>query len=277
MPVYGKLADLFGRKPVILFGIGLFLLGSILCGVAWSMPALIAFRAVQGLGAGAVQPMSDHDRRRHLHRSRSGPRCRATSPASGAISAVVGPTLGGVFSEYVSWRWIFFVNIPLCLLAGVRCSSATSTRRSSRGRHTHRLRGRRRCSPPGCALLILGAARGRRRPGPGTRCRASAIFAVGVRAAGRVRAGRAAGGRAGAAAVGVPPPAAGRPAAWSRSASARSLLGLTSYVPTYVQGVLGHRPAGGRVRAGDADRSAGRSPRPRPAGSTCASGSATPR
>ncbi|MDQ1729927.1 MAG: hypothetical protein QOK10_86, partial [Pseudonocardiales bacterium] len=58
VPVYSKLADLFGRKPLILFGIGLFLLGSILCGFAWSMPALIAFRVVQGLGAGAVQPMS---------------------------------------------------------------------------------------------------------------------------------------------------------------------------------------------------------------------------
>ncbi len=58
VPVYGKLADLFGRKPIMLFGIGLFLAGSVLCGAAWSMPALIAFRALQGLGAGAVQPMS---------------------------------------------------------------------------------------------------------------------------------------------------------------------------------------------------------------------------
>ena len=58
VPVYGKLADTFGRKPIMLFGIGLFLLGSILCGLAWSMPVLIAFRAVQGLGAGAVQPIS---------------------------------------------------------------------------------------------------------------------------------------------------------------------------------------------------------------------------
>src|SRR3954447_23824479 len=58
VPVYGKLADVFGRKPVMLLGIGLFLVGSILCGAAWSMGALIAFRAVQGLGAGAVQPMS---------------------------------------------------------------------------------------------------------------------------------------------------------------------------------------------------------------------------
>ncbi len=58
VPIYGKLADLFGRKPVMLLGIGLFLVGSVLCGLAWSMPALILFRAVQGLGAGAVHPMS---------------------------------------------------------------------------------------------------------------------------------------------------------------------------------------------------------------------------
>src|SRR5215467_14311620 len=58
VPIYGKLADVFGRKPLMLLGIGLFLVGSILCGAAWSMPALIAFRAVQGLGAGAVGPMA---------------------------------------------------------------------------------------------------------------------------------------------------------------------------------------------------------------------------
>ena len=58
VPVYSKLADVLGRKPIILFGIGLFLVGSILCGFAWSMPALIAFRAVQGLGAGAVGPIA---------------------------------------------------------------------------------------------------------------------------------------------------------------------------------------------------------------------------
>ena len=57
VPIYGKLSDMAGRKPIILIGIGLFLLGSVLCGVAWSMPSLIAFRALQGLGAGAVLPV----------------------------------------------------------------------------------------------------------------------------------------------------------------------------------------------------------------------------
>jgi len=112
VPVYGKLADVFGRKPVMLFGIGLFLVGSVLCGLAWSMGALIAFRAVQGLGAGAVQPMSmtivgD------LYSLRERAKVQGYIASVWAVSSVVGPTLGGVFSEYVSWRWIFFVNIPL--------------------------------------------------------------------------------------------------------------------------------------------------------------------
>ncbi len=118
VPVYGKLADVFGRKPVMLLGIGLFLLGSVLCGVAWDMGALIAFRAVQGLGAGAVQPMSmtivgD------LYSLEERAKVQGYIASVWGISSVVGPTLGGVFSEYVSWRWIFFVNVPLCLVAAV--------------------------------------------------------------------------------------------------------------------------------------------------------------
>jgi len=117
VPVYGKLADVFGRKPVMLFGIGLFLLGSVLCGFAWNIGALIAFRALQGIGAGAVQPMSmtivgD------LYSLAERAKVQGYIASVWAISSVVGPTLGGVFSEYVSWRWIFFVNVPLCLLAG---------------------------------------------------------------------------------------------------------------------------------------------------------------
>ncbi len=116
VPVYGRLADLFGRKPVMLFGIGLFLVGSILCGAAWNMPALIAFRAVQGIGAGAVQPMSmtivgD------LYSVEERAKVQGYIASVWGVSAVVGPTLGGVLSEYASWRWIFFVNIPVCLLA----------------------------------------------------------------------------------------------------------------------------------------------------------------
>src|SRR3954453_17358280 len=72
VPVYGKLADVYGRKPLMLLGVGLFVLGSLLCGVAWSMPALIVFRLVQGLGAGAIAPVGMTDPGRHLQPAGAG-------------------------------------------------------------------------------------------------------------------------------------------------------------------------------------------------------------
>src|SRR4051794_22071035 len=132
VPVYGKLADVFGRKPVMLLGIGLFLVGSILCGSAWNMGALIAFRAVQGLGAGAVQPMA-MTIAGDLYSVEERAKVQGYLASVWALSAVVGPTLGGVFSEYVSWRWIFFVNIPLCVIAaatiGLRFAERVERRR----------------------------------------------------------------------------------------------------------------------------------------------------
>jgi EmrB/QacA subfamily drug resistance transporter len=115
--VYAKLADTFGRKPVILFGIGLFLLGSVLCGLAWSMTALIAFRALQGLGAGAVQPMAVTIAG-DIYTVAERAAAQGYIASVWAVSSVIGPTLGGVFSQLGIWRWVFFVNVPLCLLAG---------------------------------------------------------------------------------------------------------------------------------------------------------------
>lgn len=116
VPIYGKLSDLLGRKPVMLAGITLFVLGSVLCGIAWNMPALIVFRAVQGIGAGAVMPMSmtiigD------LYSLRERPKVMGYTASVWGISSVVGPTLGGVFADFLSWRWIFFVNIPIGIAA----------------------------------------------------------------------------------------------------------------------------------------------------------------
>jgi EmrB/QacA subfamily drug resistance transporter len=118
VPIYGKLADSVGRKPVMLTGIGLFLLGSVLCGVARSMPLLIAARAVQGLGAGATLPMSmtivgD------IYTVEERARVQGFIASVWGIASIVGPTLGGLFSEYVSWRWIFFVNLPVGVFATV--------------------------------------------------------------------------------------------------------------------------------------------------------------
>jgi EmrB/QacA subfamily drug resistance transporter len=116
VPVYGKLADLYGRKPLIIFGIATFFVGSVFCGFAWNMSVLIAFRALQGLGAGAIQPISltivgD------LYSLEERAKVQGYLASVWGISSVVGPTLGGVFSEYVSWRWIFFVNVPICAVA----------------------------------------------------------------------------------------------------------------------------------------------------------------
>ncbi|MCW2770303.1 MAG: major facilitator superfamily 1 [Aeromicrobium sp.] len=118
VPLYGKFADIVGRKPIMLIGIALFLLGSVLCGAAWSMLSLIVFRAVQGLGAGAVLPMSmtiigD------LYTVSERSKVQGYVASVWGASSVVGPTLGGVFSDYLSWRWIFFVNVPIGLAASV--------------------------------------------------------------------------------------------------------------------------------------------------------------
>ncbi|MFD2420629.1 MDR family MFS transporter [Amycolatopsis pigmentata] len=116
VPLYGKFADSLGRKPVMYFGIAVFLLGSVLCGIAWSMPVLILSRAVQGVGAGAVQPMS-MTIAGDLYTVEERARVQGYLASVWGMASVVGPTLGGLFSEYASWRLIFFVNLPLGAIA----------------------------------------------------------------------------------------------------------------------------------------------------------------
>ena len=117
VPIYSRFADTVGRKPIILLGIALFLLGSVLCGFAWSMPALIVFRIIQGIGAGAVAPMSmtivgD------IYTVAERAKVQGYVASVWAISSVVGPALGGIFAQLDAWRWIFWINVPLCLIAG---------------------------------------------------------------------------------------------------------------------------------------------------------------
>ena len=112
VPIYSKVADIVGRKPVILVGIGLFLLGSVLAGFATSMVALIVARAVQGLGAGAVQPMAITIAG-DIYSVAERAKVQGYIAAVWASAAVVGPTLGGVIAEYLHWSWIFWVNLPL--------------------------------------------------------------------------------------------------------------------------------------------------------------------
>jgi EmrB/QacA subfamily drug resistance transporter len=115
-PLYGKLGDLYGRKGVLQAAIVIFLIGSVLCGIAQNMPELIAFRAVQGLGAGGLITVSiavvgdvipPRDRGRY----------QGIFGAVFGVSTIIGPLLGGFFVDNLSWRWIFYVNVPVGLLA----------------------------------------------------------------------------------------------------------------------------------------------------------------
>src|SRR6266545_4618754 len=104
VPLYGKFADIVGRKPMMMLGIAIFLVSSVLCGAAWSMLSLIVFRALQGLGAGAVIPIGQTivgDIYTLAERSK----VIGYIASVWATASVVGPTLGGVLSDYVSWRW----------------------------------------------------------------------------------------------------------------------------------------------------------------------------
>jgi len=234
VPLYGKFADVLGRRPVMFFGIAAFLVGSVLCGAAWSMPVLIAARAVQGIGAGAIQPMSmtiigD------LYTVKERARVQGYVASVWGVASVIGPTLGGVFAEYLDWRWIFFINLPLGAIAALMLFRSFAERVERKPRKVDYPGAA--LLTVGCSLVILGLLEGGVAWAWGS-LPSVAIFVVGAAAlvAFVLVEKRAAepvlplwvftrrilvGGNLVAVVVGA------------------ILMGLTSYLPTYAQGVLG--------------------------------------
>lgn len=235
VPIYGKLADSLGRKPVMLVGIAFFLVGSVLCGAAWSMPLLIAARVVQGLGAGATLPMSmtivgD------IYTVEERARVQGFIASVWGAAAIVGPTLGGLFSEYLSWRWIFFVNLPVGALAAWMLT-----------RHLHEKVQRRRhhvdylgavLLAVGFSLLILALLQGGQSWAWGSWTSLALLAASAAVLVAFVYVERRA------AEPILPMWVVGRRILIGANAVSlvvgAVLIGLASYIPTFAQGVLGH-------------------------------------
>ena len=275
VPVYAKLSDMVGRKPIILIGIGLFLLGSILCGFAWSMPALIAFRVGAGPGRRSGPADGHHDRRRHLHRGRAGQGAGLPGQRLGDLlggrpdprrrvlrSSSSGAGSSSSTSRCASWpAWMLHPHLPREHRA--RASTASTT--SGAALLTVSL-----------SLLILGAAGGR--PGLGLELRRRASACSPSAPSCSPRSSSSSGG---------PPSRCCRCGSCPRRLLATTalvsfgvgavLLGLTSYVPTFLEGALGDLPDPGRARPGGADARLADQRVPIRAGCTCGSGSGRPR
>lgn len=116
IPIYGKLADLYGRKPILLFGIIVFLVSSAASAAAWNMMSLIVFRGIQGIGAGAIMA-TVNTLAGDLYSIEERARIQGWLSSVWGMAAIVGPTLGGAFADYISWRWIFLINIPIGILS----------------------------------------------------------------------------------------------------------------------------------------------------------------
>src|SRR6266403_2056572 len=232
--VFGKLADVYGRKPMMLAGIAIFLIGSILAGFAGSMMTMVVFRLIQGVGAGAVQPVAitivaD------LYPARERGKIQGYLASVWAISAVLGPIAGGFIIRDWSWPWIFWINVPIGIAAAVGFIVFF---------HEHAKRERRSIDILGAALFTVAVASllialteaGTSDDTPalvagGVFCLSLVLFIAQERRAADPMISFALWGR--------------RPIAAANSVgvlASMTLIGLTTFLPMYVQGVLHRSP-----------------------------------
>ena len=147
VPIYGKLSDIFGRKPIFMIGVTLFLLGSALSGASQTMLQLILFRGFQGIGAGALMPIAmtvvgD------LFSPRERGKWQGVTGAVFGLSSILGPTLGGWISDNFTWRWVFYVNLPIGIAAMLVLAFLMPRLRATNRNAT--------IDYIGCALIALG-------------------------------------------------------------------------------------------------------------------------
>jgi EmrB/QacA subfamily drug resistance transporter len=232
--VFGKLADVYGRKPMMLVGIAVFLIGSILAGFAESMMTMIAFRLIQGVGAGAIQPVA-MTIVADLYPARERGKIQGYLASVWAVSAVVGPVLGALIIRDWSWPWIFWINVPIGIAAAVGFTVFL---------HEHAKRERRSVDIVGAALFTVAvtallialteAGTAEHLPAAlacGVFCLSMALFVVQERRAADPMISFALWSR--------------RPIAAANGVGLlanMALVGLTTFLPMYVQGVLHRSP-----------------------------------
>lgn len=116
IPLYGKLSDMYGRKRILIFGITVFLIGSATSAMAWNIGSLIAFRAIQGLGAGSIMA-TVNTIAGDIYTVEERARIQGYLSSIWGVSAILGPSLGGALAEFAHWRWIFLINLPVGILS----------------------------------------------------------------------------------------------------------------------------------------------------------------
>ena len=129
VPIWGRLSDLYGRRRMYLTGVAIFLVGSVLCGASVTMVQLIAARAIQGLGAGCIIPLS-MTIVGELYTLAERPRTQALFSGVWGVASIAGPLVGGYITDYLDWRWVFYLNVPFGFLAaGVIAAAYPKSRR----------------------------------------------------------------------------------------------------------------------------------------------------